>query len=166
MEGIASHYVLGASMSNADNKVSVSRDVASSSETMWRLVTDLPRMGEWSPENRGGEWINATEPAVGVRFKGRNKNGKRSWSTTVEVIRCNEPREFAFSLLVGKSKWCDWVYEIEPTSTGVRVTHSWVDHRSRLAAWLGGVVSGVKDRASHNAANMEKTLDALVRAAN
>ncbi|MFM8870243.1 MAG: hypothetical protein ACKOFD_01505, partial [Actinomycetota bacterium] len=68
--------------------------------------------------------------------------------------------------LVGKSKWCDWVYEIEPTSTGVSVTHSWVDHRIRLAASLVSVLSGVKDRASHNAANMEKTLDALVRAAN
>lgn len=153
-------------MSTDNGKVSVSRDVASTPDAMWRLVTDLPRMGEWSPENRGGEWINAKGPAVGVRFKGRNKNGKRSWSTTVEVIRCDEPRVFAFSLLVGKSKWCDWVYEIEPTSTGVRVTHSWIDHRSAFTSWLGGVVSGVKDRASHNAANMEKTLDALVRAAN
>lgn len=153
-------------MSTDDGKVSVSRDVASTPEAMWRLVTDLPRMGEWSPENRGGEWINAKGPAVGVRFKGRNKNGKRSWSTTVEVIRCDEPRVFAFSLLVGKSKWCDWVYEIEPIPTGVRVTHSWIDHRSSFTSWLGGVVSGVKDRASHNAANMEKTLDALVRAAN
>jgi len=153
-------------MSTDNGIVSVSRDVASTPEAMWRLVTDLPRMGEWSPENRGGEWINAKGPAVGVRFKGRNKNGKRSWSTTVEVIRCDEPRVFAFSLLVGKSKWCDWVYEIEPIPTGVRVTHSWIDHRSAFTSWLGGVVSGVKDRASHNAANMEKTLDALVRAAN
>jgi len=153
-------------MSTDNGNVSVSRDVASTPEAMWRLVTDLPRMGEWSPENRGGEWINAKGPAVGVRFKGRNKNGKRSWSTTVEVIRCDEPRVFAFSLLVGKSKWCDWVYEIEPIPTGVRVTHSWIDHRSAFTSWLGGVVSGVKDRASHNAANMEKTLDALIRAAN
>jgi len=153
-------------MSTDNGNVSVSRDFASTPEAMWRLVTDLPRMGEWSPENRGGEWINAKGPAVGVRFKGRNKNGKRSWSTTVEVIRCDEPRVFAFSLLVGKSKWCDWVYEIEPIPTGVRVTHSWIDHRSAFTSWLGGVVSGVKDRASHNAANMEKTLDALVRAAN
>ena len=153
-------------MSTDKGKVSVSRDVASTPEAMWRLVTDLPRMGEWSPENQGGEWIDVKGPAVGVRFKGRNKNGKRSWSTTVEVIRCDEPRVFAFSLLVGKSKWCDWVYEIEPTSTGVRVTHSWIDRRSAFTSWLGGVVSGVKDRATHNAANMEKTLDALVRAAN
>lgn len=153
-------------MSTTERKVSVSREVACTPDVMWRLVTDLPRMGEWSPENRGGEWINAKGPAVGVRFKGRNKNGKRSWSTTVEVIRCDEPRVFAFSLLVGKSKWCDWVYEIEPTTTGVRVTHSWIDHRSKFTSWLGGVVSGVKDRSTHNAANMEKTLDALVRATN
>ena len=91
--------------------VSVSREIAAPVDTVWVLVTDLPRMGEWSPEN-----------------------------------------------------WCDWVYEVEPTATGCRVTHSWIDHRSGLTTKLGKVVSGVADRASHNRRNMEVTLDNLVRA--
>jgi uncharacterized protein YndB with AHSA1/START domain len=36
-------------------KVSVSRDVSATPEEVWKLITDLPRMGEWSPENKGGE---------------------------------------------------------------------------------------------------------------
>ena len=36
--------------------VSVTRDIAASPEKVWALVTDLPRMGEWSPENQGGTW--------------------------------------------------------------------------------------------------------------
>ena len=61
--------------------------------------------------------------------------------------------------------WCDWVYDIEPTATGCRVTHSWVDHRGKLAGVIGGVISGVPDRSTHNRRNMEVTLENLARAA-
>ena len=146
--------------------VSVVREITAPVDRVWSLVTDLPRMGEWSPENQGGEWLGgATGPAVGVEFKGRNKNGKRSWSTKVKVVEFDAPRKFAFALMVGKNSWCDWVYEVEPTATGSRVTHSWIDHRSKLMSRLGKVVSGVADRAAHNRANMEVTLDNLDKAA-
>jgi uncharacterized protein YndB with AHSA1/START domain len=146
--------------------VSVVREIAAPVDTVWSLVTNLPRMGEWSPENQGGEWLNgATGPAVGVGFKGRNSNGKRAWSTKVKVIEFDAPRKFAFALMVGGRSWCDWVYVVEPTATGSRVTHSWIDRRSTLMSRLGKVVTGVGDRASHNRANMEVTLDNLAKAA-
>ena len=146
--------------------VSVARDIAASPEKVWALVTDLPRMGEWSPENQGGSWSKgATGPAVGASFKGRNKNGKKSWGTTVIVNVCDEPSKFSFALMALGKNWCDWVYEIEATPTGCRVTHSWIDHRSTFADKLGKVVSGVSNRASHNRANMEITLEKLAQAA-
>jgi uncharacterized protein YndB with AHSA1/START domain len=146
--------------------VSVTRDIAASPEKVWALVTDLPRMGEWSPENQGGSWSKgATGPAVGASFKGRNKNGKKSWGTTVTVNVCDEPSKFSFALMALGKNWCDWVYEIEATPTGCRVTHSWIDHRSTFADKLGKVVSGVSNRASHNRANMEITLEKLAQAA-
>jgi hypothetical protein len=67
--------------------------------------------------------------------------------------------------MVGSKNWCDWVYDIEPTATGSRVTHSWIDHRSKIASTLGKWVSGVADRAAHNKANMEVTMDNLAKAA-
>lgn len=147
-------------------RVSVSRDVSAAPEQVWALVTDLPRMGEWSPENRGGAWSKgACGPAVGARFKGRNKNGRRAWSTSVKVDVCDPPRAFSFGLIALGKNWCDWVYEIEPTPTGSRVTHSWVDHRGSFQVKLGKWVSGVADRATHNRRNMEITLDNLARAA-
>lgn len=146
--------------------VSVTRDIAAPAEKIWALVTDLPRMGEWSPENKGGEWIKgATGAAVNAQFKGRNSNGKKSWSTLVRVNACDAPKKFSFGLMVFGKNWCDWVYEIEPTANGCRVTHSWIDHRGAVAAKLGQAVSGVADRASHNRRNMEGTLDNLVKAA-
>ena len=145
--------------------VVVSREISASADAVWPLVSDLTRMGEWSPENQGGEWIKgATGPAVGALFKGRNSNGKRSWSTTVKVIEFDPPKRMAFALMVGRSAWWDWVWEVAPSANGCTVTHSWIDRRSKLANWLGGKVSGVTDRAAHNRANMERTIDALAEA--
>jgi hypothetical protein len=59
--------------------VSVTRKISVSPGVVWALVTDLLGMGEWSPENQGGEWIApSTGPAVGATFKGRKQNGKNS----------------------------------------------------------------------------------------
>ena len=146
--------------------VSVSVDINAPADKVWSMVTDLPRKGEWSPENQGGEWAKgATGVAVGAVFKGTNKNGKKQWSTSVKVNQCDAPRKFSFGLMLLGKNWCDWIYEIEPTATGCRVTHSWVDHRTPLAGTLGKWASGVADRATHNKANMEVTLANLKKAA-
>lgn len=146
--------------------VSVTCEIPAPAEKVWAMVTDLPKMGAWSPENLGGTWSGgATGPAVGARFKGKNRNGRRSWSTSVEVTVFEPPRRFSFALMALGKNWCDWVYEVEPTPDGCRVTHSWVDHRGALAGSLGRVISGVADRASHNRRNMEATLENLRRAA-
>lgn len=141
--------------------VSTSRVVSASADRVFAMVSDLRRMGEWSPENKGGEWIKgATGPAVGARFMGRNANGKKSWSTVVEVVEFEPGRKISFALMVGPTRWCDWVWEVEAVdASSSRVTHSWIDRRGGAGSWLGGLVTGVKDRATHNLRNMEATLE-------
>jgi len=149
-----------------DPTVTVTHEIPAPAEKVWSMVTDLPRMGEWSPENRGGAWIKgAAGPAVGARFRGRNRNGKRSWSTVVEVTRCDAPGDFVFSLMVFGRPWCDWSWRVSPTASGCTVTHGWTDRRAGWAVRLGKLVSGVADRAAHNRANMEATVAALASAA-
>jgi uncharacterized protein YndB with AHSA1/START domain len=146
--------------------VSVTQEISAPAELIWALVTDLPRMGEWSPENLGGEWVKgATGAAVGARFKGRNKNGSKAWSTSVKVNEVEAPKKLSFALMALGKNWCDWEYEITPTATGCTVTHNWVDHRTKFASYLGKLVSGVSDRAEHNRRNMEATLKNLKAAA-
>ena len=52
----------------------VSVDIAAPPERVYELVSDIRRMGEWSPECKRCSWARgATGPAVGARFKARNQ---------------------------------------------------------------------------------------------
>lgn len=145
--------------------VVVAKEVDAAPEVVFAMVSDLTRMGEWSPENQGGQWAKgATGPAVGAQFKGRNSNGGKDWGTTVKVLEFVPGSKIVFALMVGPSRWCDWVWEVEPSGNGSLVTHSWIDRRGKFATWLGGKVSKVEDRGVHNRKNMEVTLDALAAA--
>ncbi len=140
--------------------ISVTRDIAASAEAIWKLVSDLPRMGEWSPENVGGTWLKgATGPAVGAKFKGNNKNGDKTWSTTVTVSECVPGKEFGFRVTVGPVKVAHWHYSIAQKADGIcAVTESWTDQRPGLVKKLGAKMSGVADRSAHNRTGMEETL--------
>ena len=55
-------------------------EINASPEAVYDLVSDLPRMGEWSPENIGGEWQDGGSGQVGDRYIGHNRAGERAWS--------------------------------------------------------------------------------------
>ncbi|HET7531451.1 MAG TPA: SRPBCC family protein [Mycobacteriales bacterium] len=146
--------------------VEVSTRIGADPADLWSMVSDLPRMGEWSPENTGGRWIGgATAPVVGARFKGSNKHGIRRWSTTVTVTEAEPGRRFAFDVDFWGVPISEWVYDFVGGDGATEVVESWTDRRP---AWMriGSVpVMGVADRAEHNRRNMERTLAALKAAA-
>jgi uncharacterized protein YndB with AHSA1/START domain len=142
--------------------VSVSREVAATPEQVWAVVSDLPRMGEWSHENEGGEWIKgAVGPTPGAKFKGSNSNGTKSWTTEATVLDADPNRRFSFLVNVGPIKVAEWSYSIEPTADGCRVVESWTDLRPRVLRPFGRFTAGVADRAEHNRVGMVQTLDRI-----
>ncbi len=146
--------------------VSVSKDIGASPQRVFELVSDLPRMGEWSPEATGGHWKGSDAgPAVGAKFVGRNRNGWRRWSTLVTVVEHIPPSTFAFDVTSGPIRVSRWRYDIEPTDSGCRVTESWEDHRSAVFAGATGLLTGIRDRRNVNAKNMAATLDVLAESA-
>jgi uncharacterized protein YndB with AHSA1/START domain len=153
-------------MTDVPDPVSVSREIAAPAAQVWGLLSDLPRMGEWSPENTGGRWIRgATGPEVGARFHGWNANGWRRWRTDAVVTRCEAGACFEFDVSVFRLPIARWTYDIEALGSGCRVTETFTDTRGRLARSLGGPVSGVTDRPNHNRDGMERTLANLAAAA-
>lgn len=147
-------------------QVTVAREIAAPAERVWSMVADLTRMGEWSPENEGARWRRGTTgPAVGARFRGVNRNGKRRWSTSGRIVDAEPGRTLTFRISAAGLPVAEWRYRFEETGGGCRVSETWTDQRGLVAKVLGKPVSGVADRAAHNRATMEETLTRLKVAA-
>jgi uncharacterized protein YndB with AHSA1/START domain len=137
-------------------------DVDAPPAQVWDLVSNLPGMGELSPENTGGSWLDgATGPAVGVRFRGSNRQGWRRWSTTARITACEPGRRLAFDVSSLGLAVSRWTYDVAPRSGGCSVTETWEDRRGRTIDALGLLVSGVGDRSVFTAQSIEQTLAAV-----
>jgi uncharacterized protein YndB with AHSA1/START domain len=98
----------------------VSVHVDAPPERVWDLVTDLPNMGRFSPENTGGRWLGgASGPAVGARFRGWNRHGFVRWFTHSRVTAAEPPRHFEFEV---RESGMRWGYRLEPEGGGTRLT--------------------------------------------
>lgn len=145
-------------------RVSSSTRIAASADTIYALVSDLTRMGEWSPEATGGRWMGgATGPAKGAKFKGTNDSGKKTWSVVSTVTDATAPTRFEFANVLGPKTFAVWSYEITPVDGGgaCEVTETWVDGRGPVTAVLGKMLTGVDDRIAHTQSMIETTLARL-----
>ena len=102
--------------------------MAAPPERVWDLVSDVTRVGEFSPETFEAQWLGgATGPAPGVRFRGhvkRNGRGPVYW-TVCTVTACEPGREFAFSVGGPRGTIVNtWRYQLEPAAGGTDVTES------------------------------------------
>lgn len=90
-------------------------------EELYALVSDVTRMGEWSPVCTGCWWDDDTR-GVGAWFTGRNETPDRTWETRSQVVADEPGREFAF--VVGGNR-TRWGYTFEPVGDGTRMTEWW-----------------------------------------
>ena len=106
---------------------SVTVHMKATPEQVWDLVSDITRIGEFSPETFEAEWLHgATGPAVGARFRGhvnRNNKGLKYW-TECEVVESTPGKVFAFDVISAGRKVNTWRYDIEPAGNGTDVTES------------------------------------------
>jgi hypothetical protein len=144
----------------------VSESVAAAPDTVYRLISDVTRMGEWSPEATGGRWLKgASGAAVGAQFKGSNRHGWRRWSSKCTVTDADPGKRFAFRVTYGPATVAFWDYTIEPTPDGCVVTEHWTDHRPGLLKTIYPMLMGIPDRVAANHTNMQTTLRKLKEAA-
>ncbi|MGY1694029.1 MULTISPECIES: SRPBCC family protein [unclassified Geodermatophilus] len=96
--------------------------VAASPESLYDLVSDVTRTGEWSPVCVACWWDEGATGAVGDWFTGRNVTPDRTWETRSVVAVADRGREFAW--LVGGTR-ARWGYTLEAVEGGTRLTESW-----------------------------------------
>ncbi len=146
---------------SSTERVSRQIEIEATPERVWSLVSDLPAMGAYSPENTGGSWVGAPGPRVGAVFAGRNAQGSRRWSTRCTVVRCEPGKAFGFDVRSVGLPVASWTYELAPSGTGCLLTETWQDRRGVAMRWIGKLATGVGDRTSFTATSIEQTLQRL-----
>ncbi len=102
---------------NGVDSVSIDADPA----VVYELVSDITRMGEWSPECYHAKWLTTPPTAtVGARFVGYNRLGRRyRWKTVCVVSAARPGREFAFTVVDKHDREETlWRYQLAPSTTG------------------------------------------------
>jgi len=106
---------------------SVTVHMAAPPDRVWDLVSDVTRIGEFSPETFEARWTRgSTGPEPGAWFKGhvrRNGVGPVYW-TLCRVVACEPGREFGFAVMVGDRPVNTWRYRLAPAGGGTDVTES------------------------------------------
>lgn len=122
-------------------------------DRVWALVSDVTRIGSFSPETFEAEWLDgATGPAVGARFRGhvkRNGRGPVYWTTC--TVTASEPgKEFAFSVGVKDTVVNTWRYELLAAGGGTDVTESFALKDSMFTRIYWAIAGTARGRTNRN----------------
>lgn len=132
---------------------------------VYNLVADVTRTPEFSPEIVKAEWLDgATGPAVGARFRARNKVPNRpGWWNKPVVTAADPGRKFGFARTEKFAGTVEWTYSFEPEGEGTRVTESYqvTDKISPVGWFIIGVLFNRRDRETDLRQGMAATLERL-----
>jgi uncharacterized protein YndB with AHSA1/START domain len=87
---------------------------------VWALVSDLNRMPQWSPQCRMMKALGGPL-RQGSRTINLNRRKFLFWPTTSRITEFIPDKKLAFRV---NQNGTVWSYELEPTSTGTRLTES------------------------------------------
>ena len=125
---------------------------------VFAAISDITRMGEWSPECVGGRWVApAIGPAVGAEFEGYNVAAAgpvtlKKWTTSSKVTACEPGAVFEFVA----EEYTTWRYELteHDGTTSVSESFSFPPYEG----WQKFVYSTLMRRDRSMVKGMEKTL--------
>jgi uncharacterized protein YndB with AHSA1/START domain len=140
--------------------------VAVPPERVWALLADITRMGDWSPECVACRWLGSADRArPGARFRGTSRNGWHRWSTTSTVVEAEPGRSFVFDVTYFGRPVAQWRYLLHDDGGATVLSEAVEDRRGAVLRAVSPYITGTRDRARHNAATMQTTLERLKVAA-
>jgi uncharacterized protein YndB with AHSA1/START domain len=137
-------------------------------DAVWNVVSDVTRVGEWSGECQGCDWVGgADSPVPGAQFRGRNRRGSMRWTRLNQVIKAVPPHMFVWRT-VARFPYLDsveWKLILAEESSATRVTEAF--EILRLSKAMESVINVVmpahRDRSADLAADLDR-LKSLVEA--
>jgi hypothetical protein len=136
--------------------------MAATPDRIWELVSDVTRIGRYSPETFEAEWLEgAVGPAVGAHFRGhvkRNGKGPTYW-TTCTVLASEPGREFAFGVGSSDKPINTWRYRLEPAGDGTDVTESFELANTAMIRLYWALLGWARGRTNRN--GMRSTLERI-----
>ena len=141
----------------------VSVTVQASAQTLYDLVSDIGRTGEWSPICTACWWDDETTAGeVGAWFTGRNVLPERTWESRSQVVVAEPGREFSW--LVG-SKYVRWGYTFAGVDSGTILTETWEFLPEGIAMFEerygSEAAAQIADRTEQARSGIPKTLAAI-----
>ncbi|MBB2890618.1 SRPBCC family protein [Flexivirga oryzae] len=98
------------------NNLEVSIEIGAPPAEVWRVVSDLSRMPEWSPQTR--KTIIRGGPArQGSLMVNVNRKGVRVWATRSKVVAFEPDKRVAWKI---KENHAIWSFDLEPIGDGTR----------------------------------------------
>ncbi len=138
-------------------------------DVVYAMVSDVTRMGQWSPVCKACWWDDAADRGVGAWFTGRNEVPGRTWETRCQVVAAEPGREFAWVVGGSEEPRVRWGYTFEPACEGTRVTESWDFLPAGLAyfeeRYGADAPAQIANRAQAARTGIPATLAAISRAA-
>lgn len=101
------------------NTLTATIDIDATPEQVWSIVSDLKRMGEWSPQCRK---MRVSGPVGrGTKTFNINRKGLLVWPTTSKVVTFEPNRKLAFRINENRTVWS---YELIVSDAGTTVTET------------------------------------------
>lgn len=129
---------------------------------VYAIVSDLSRMGEFSPECFRVEWLGGAKgPAVGVQARGWNRFWGVTWARSVVILTAQPGKDFTFQTIPEGAFYQDstiWSYRFAPEANGTRLTESYAI--IYLSPWMR-LFEIVSRRPQNAPQGLQKTLDQI-----
>lgn len=149
------------SLLQKDETLTASAEVRASADQVYRVISDVTRIPEWSPETRRAEWLAPD------RFQAWNRRRLGRWRTVANVVEAQPGRRFSFIVRALGGDWTQWTYLVEPGTTAgtTRLTEIF---RMCVPLPFGAVVFEhlflfIRDRRSDLQANLDLSVDRIRR---
>jgi hypothetical protein len=130
---------------------------------IWQVLTDVTRMGQWSPECTGCTWLDhGGAVGVGTRFRGTNRWGPIRWATICTIEVFDVDKCFAYSARHWSGAQTRWSYKFARHQAGTLIRQSFESVETPTIVLLLDKVTGRPHRLKRQVRTTLTRLSAFV----